>query len=131
MGKSAIVSHEIYGGARRAIELPIYHPHLGYAGTLDWVGEWEVGNWWLADFKTSRRLKRLQWMGRARLQVAAYRLAFTVLFDIPIAKVVIPVILRDRPAQIFELTPEQIAEDETLWLQRLEQYKNLGSTKPD
>ncbi len=44
VGKSAIVSHEIYDGLRPAIELPIYHPQLGYAGTLDWVGEWEVGD---------------------------------------------------------------------------------------
>lgn len=126
VGKSAIVSHEMYGNERRAIELPIYHPQLGYAGTLDWVGEWEVGDWWLADFKTSRRVKRLKWMSRARLQVAAYRLAFTALFDIPISKVVIPVILRDRPAQIFELTPDQLREDEILWRQRLEQYQQLS-----
>jgi genome maintenance exonuclease 1 len=126
VGRSAIVSHEIYGDVPRAIELPVYHPQLGYAGTLDWVGEWEAGDWWLADFKTSNRAKRLQWMSRARLQVAAYRLAFTAMLDIPISKAVIPVILRDRPAQIFELTPDQLAEDEILWLQRLEQYQQLS-----
>lgn len=126
VGRSAIVNHEMYGSKRRAIELPIYHPQLGYAGTLDWVGEWEVGEWWLADFKTSRRVKRLKWISRARLQVAAYRLAFTALFDIPISKAVIPVILSDRPAQVFELTPDQLREDEILWLQRLEQYQQLS-----
>ncbi|MEX0270466.1 PD-(D/E)XK nuclease family protein [Leptolyngbyaceae cyanobacterium UHCC 1019] len=128
VGESAIVSHEVYGNARKAIELPIYHPQLGYGGTLDWVGEWEVGDWWLADFKTSNRPKRLQWMSRARLQIAAYRLAFTAMFDLPISKAVIPVILPDRPAQIFELTPEQLAADEARWLQRLELYKALQGT---
>ncbi len=64
-------------------------------------------------------------MSRARLQIAAYRLVFTALVDIPISKAVIPVILRDRPAQIFELTLAQLSEDEVLWLQRLEQYKLL------
>jgi hypothetical protein len=123
VGESAIVSHEAYGGDRLAVELPVFHPQLGYAGTIDWVGEWEAGNWWLADFKTSKRIKRIRWMSRARLQIAAYRLAFTAMFDLPIPKAVIPVILPDRPAQIFELTPEQLAADEAGWLQRLEQYK--------
>lgn len=108
--------------AVKTIELPVYHSELKYAGTLDWIGFWYVGILSLVDFKSSGRMKKKSWMGRARLQCAAYKLAFESLFDFKIENVVIPVALPHKPAQIFELSAEEIQEDTEKWLERLNQF---------
>ncbi|MDX2100894.1 MAG: PD-(D/E)XK nuclease family protein [Leptolyngbyaceae cyanobacterium bins.59] len=125
VGNSASVQHATYSGSVDAIELPVYHAALGYAGTIDWVGEWEVGDLWIVDFKTSQSPKRLSWLQRYRLQIAAYRLAFQSLFEVELTKAVIAIAIPHQPAQIFELTPEQLVADEAEWLQRLTQFQSL------
>ena len=105
------------------IELPVYHSELQYAGTLDWVGYWEDDILSLVDFKSSGRMKKKSWMGRARLQCAAYKLAFESLFELKIHNVVIPVANPFKIAQVFELTPEEIQEDTEKWLERLNQFQ--------
>ena len=62
-------------------------------------------------------------MGRARLQCAAYKLAFESLCDLRIENVVIPVANPFKIAQVFELTPEEIQEDTEQWLSRLNQFQ--------
>ena len=105
------------------VELPVYHSELQYAGTLDWIGYWEDDILSLVDFKSSGRMKKKSWMGRARLQCAAYKLAFESLFDLRIENVVIPVANPFKIAQVFELTPEEIQEDTEQWLSRLNQFQ--------
>ncbi len=107
----------------KTIELPVYHSQLKYAGTLDWVGYWEDDILSLVDFKSSGRMKKKSWMGRARLQCAAYKLAFESLFDLKIENIVIPVALPNKIAQVFELTPEEIELDTEQWLERLNQFQ--------
>lgn len=102
------------------------HPELKYAGTIDWIGVWQSGSpdeWWIIDFTTSTRMKKWEQLSRKRLQLAAYRLAIAAMTGIEIHKAAIPVILPGRPAHIFELEPEEMAEDETGWLERLEQFQ--------
>ncbi len=107
----------------KTIELPVYHPELQYAGTFDWVGYWEDDILSLVDFKSSGKMKKKSWMGRARLQCAAYKLAFESLFDLKIENVVIPVANPFKIAQVFELTPEEIESDTEQWLERLNQFQ--------
>lgn len=68
-------------------------------------------------------MKKKSWMGRARLQCAAYKLAFESLFELKIDNVVIPVANPFKIAQVFELTPEEIQEDTEQWLERLNQFQ--------
>jgi len=68
-------------------------------------------------------MKKKSWMTRARLQCAAYKLAFESLFDLEIENVVIPVALPYKTAQVFELTPEEIEGDTEQWLNRLHQFQ--------
>ena len=106
-----------------SIELPVYHSQLKYAGTLDWVGYWEDDILSLVDFKSSGKMKKKSWMTRARLQCAAYKLAFESLFDLKIENIVIPVALPNKIAQVFELNPQEIQEDTEQWLDRLNQFQ--------
>ena len=128
VGSSALVSYPGFPEKHLAIELPLYEASLGYAGTPDWVGEWESGSLWLVDFKSSHRKKRKTWMTRARLQCAAYRRAFEAMFGIRLEKIAIPVALPVQVAQVFELTPLELEEDDAAWMERLSQYKQLKAS---
>ena len=68
-------------------------------------------------------MKKKSWMSRARLQCAAYKLAFESLFDFKIENIVIPVANPFKIAQVFELTPEEIESDTEQWLERLNQFQ--------
>ena len=123
-GETATVEHPVYGGHRLGLELEVYHGELGYAGTLDRVGSWERGSpLSLMDFKTSHRKKQKKWLKRARLQCAAYRLAYRWMFGIEVPGVVIPVAIPSGIAQVFELSAEEVAEDEAEWLERLREFR--------
>ena len=67
-------------------------------------------------------------MTRARLQCAAYRRAFEVMFGIRLEKIAIPVALPVQVAQVFELTPLELEEDDAAWMERLSQYKQLKAS---
>ncbi|GFE72210.1 hypothetical protein [Chroococcus sp. FPU101] len=108
-----------------AVELAVYEPRLGYAGTLDWVGEWNKGTIALVDFKSSHRHQRREWLTRYRLQCAAYQLAFEFLFNIEISKIVIPIALPGRIAQVFEFHSEDMKQGQAQWLERLDQYQQI------
>lgn len=100
-----------------AIESGIYHPTLRYAGTLDLVALWQ-GRVTIFDWKTSTRVKRLDWMGDAALQVTAYKAAFECLYEIQVEQAVVVVISPNR-TQLFEIEVQQYWD---AWLKRLEAY---------
>lgn len=65
-----------------ASEVPVYHPVLGYAGTVDWIGvRVGVTGWIVGDHKTSNGL----WPEYG-YQVAAYAKAIEQLSGIPVAE---------------------------------------------
>ena len=100
-----------------AIECAVYHPTLRYAGTLDLIANWQ-DRLTIFDWKTSYRAKRLESMGSAAIQVAAYKAAFEQLFEIEVEQAAIVVISPNR-VQLFEI---DIAQSWDAWLQRLEAY---------
>lgn len=104
-------------GALIAIESAVYHPHLSYAGTLDLIASWQ-GQLTIFDWKTSHRIKRLEWMGDAALQVTAYKAAFECLLEIEVEQAQVVVISPNR-IQLFEIEATHYWE---AWLQRLEAY---------
>jgi genome maintenance exonuclease 1 len=126
ISRTASVNHALYGGFRRAIELPVYHPTLGYAGTLDWLGEHEPLELTLTDFKSSRWYKKAEYLQRHRLQLAAYRLAVETLFGLEVDYSDIVIAIPKYPPQIVHLTPEEMEVDNDLWLERLEQFRAQG-----
>jgi hypothetical protein len=103
-----------------AVEQPVYHPQLQYAGTLDLLAYWQ-GALTLFDFKTSHREKRARWLTDAKLQVAAYGKACGTEISQGLIMVITP-----KTVQIFTLEREELEEYEREWLLRLQQYQNLS-----
>ena len=95
----------------------MYHPELKYAGTLDLIAHWQ-GRVTLFDWKTSYRLKRLDWLGDAPLQLAAYKAAFESVAEVRVEQVTVVVISPNR-MQMFEIDAEQHWE---AWVKRLKMY---------
>jgi len=120
--RTATVNHSVYGGFRQGTELPIFSS-LGYAGTLDWLGEQTPLELTLADFKSSRWYKKPQFIKRYKLQVSAYRLAVEELLEIEVDHVEIAIAIPDRTPQIIRLTSSEMADYDLLWLDRLHQFQ--------
>ena len=59
----------------RGIEVPLYSDRLKLAGRCDCVGIWSGRNS-IIDFKTSRKLKKEEWIEEYFLQCTAYSLMF-------------------------------------------------------
>ena len=59
----------------RGIEVPLYSNRLKLAGRCDCVGQWSGKNS-IIDFKTSKKLKKEEWIEEYFLQCTAYSLMF-------------------------------------------------------
>jgi hypothetical protein len=125
IARTAQITHPIYDGRHCACEFPIYHPTLGYAGTPDWMGEVDLLEITLTDFKSSRWYKDPKYTMRHRLQAAAYRLAIETLFDLEIDHIDIVIAIPKYRPQILHLSAVEMEEDEAAWLERLKQYQAL------
>lgn len=123
--RTATVNHPVYAGSQQGTELPVYSS-LGYAGTLDWIGEKVPLELTLADFKSSRWYKKPQFTERYKVQVSAYRLALEELLEIEVDHVEIAIAIPDRTPQIIQLTATEMADYDLLWLDRLHQFQGQG-----
>lgn len=84
-----------------AQEAPLYSDYLGVAGRVDCIAEWD-GRLSVIDFKTSRKLKKKEWIGGYFQQASAYAVMWEERTGIPIDKLVIIVTVDDEDeAQVF------------------------------
>lgn len=98
------------------IEGALHHP-LGFAGSVDCVGEWE-GQMSIIDWKTSTKPKKSSWIDDYKMQAAAYCAAFNRMYMDDLKKLGVPLVRRavivvalgDRPAQVFKIEPSEIME---------------------
>ncbi len=111
-------------GEVSAIEQPVYHSQLQYAGTLDLLANWQ-GVLTLFDFKTSHREKRSKWLSDARLQIAAYRGAYEQLFGTAIEQGLV-IVISPMAGQLFSLEREELEQYWQKWLTRLGQYRQMN-----
>jgi hypothetical protein len=89
-------------GAVYAQEAPLYSDFLGVAGRVDCVAEWD-GRLSIIDFKTSRKLKKKEWIHSYFQQATAYCIMWEERTGIPIDKIVIAITVDDEDEpQIFE-----------------------------
>jgi hypothetical protein len=89
-------------GAVYAQEAPLYSDFLGVAGRVDCVAEWD-GRLSIIDFKTSRKLKKKEWIQSYFQQATAYCIMWEERTGIPIDKIVIVITVDDEDEpQIFE-----------------------------
>lgn len=90
-------------------ELAVWNKAMGYAGRLDFVGEWN-GAPAIIEFKTSKRKKYGKAAEKCALQATAYALAYDSLFGTNIEAIVILVAIVDGGVQVIEDRAENFFE---------------------
>ena len=87
---------EVYGQ-----EVPLYSEYLGIAGRVDLVCKWN-GKASIVDFKTSRKLKKRDWIDNYFMQCTAYCVMFEELTGKPVDRFVVLIAVdQESEPQIF------------------------------
>ena len=94
-----------------------------YAGTADCVGEYE-GIPTLIDFKTSKKIKKREWIEDYFLQGCAYANAHNVMFGTKIEQIVILMVDRTAIFQEFIVRPTEFNFLTRKWKNRLIEFNN-------
>ena len=101
-------------------EVSLHYPEL-YAGTTDLVGVYK-GAPAIMDFKQARKLKKKEWVEDYYLQLTAYALAHNELYGTDIKEGHVFMCSRDLQYQQFDLWPDEFAEWESKWWDRVYEY---------
>lgn len=83
-----------------ALEDPLFSHHLRMAGRVDCISEWE-GKLSVVDFKTSRKLKKKEWISSYFMQCTAYAIMFEEMTGIPVPQIVVAIAVEGEFPQIF------------------------------
>ena len=83
-----------------AQEAPLYSKHLHLAGRVDCVAEWD-GKLSIIDFKTSRKLKKKEWIEGYFIQETAYAIMWEERTGIPITQLVTLIAVDNEEPQVF------------------------------
>lgn len=83
-----------------AQEAPLYSNHLGVAGRVDCVAEFD-GKLSIIDFKTSRKPKQTKWITNYFMQESAYAIMWEERTKMPIVQLVTIISVDDHEPQVF------------------------------
>ena len=114
---------EVYGS-----EVSLYYPGL-YAGTADGVGLYH-GEPCIFDFKTARKMKKLEHIQDYLLQLCAYILCHNELYGTAIKTGIIFMVDRDFNYQQFTLEGSEFQDKTMAWIGRLDRYYENKLTIP-
>ena len=78
------------------VELPLSSKALGVAGRTDLVAEYN-GKTSIIDFKTSKRLKKAEWIESYFLQSTIYSMMFERMYSIAVPQIVIIITVDEEP----------------------------------
>ena len=81
-------------------EAPLYSDHLGIAGRVDCIAEFD-GVLSIIDFKTSRKKKKKDWITNYFIQESGYAIMFEERTGIPIVNLVTIIAVDDDEPQVF------------------------------
>ena len=116
--KEALVDiSEVFG-----LEVHLFLTNL-YAGTADCVGIFD-GEETLIDFKTSKKIKRKEWISDYFLQCCAYANAHNVMFDTNISQIAILMVDRDLIYKKFVIKESEFTHYTNIWKKKLLQFHN-------
>lgn len=104
------------------MEVQLYFPGL-YAGTTDLVGTYK-GVPAIMDHKTSKALKKLEWMEDYFIQTCAYALAHNELYGTNIKKGVLFMTTRDDNYKTYIIEGNEFKQYTEKWLDRVETFYN-------
>jgi len=113
--KGIVNINEVWG-----LEASLYSPEL-YAGTTDCVGLWKDKPT-IIDFKTSRSVKKREWIEDYFLQGSAYAMAHNELFGTDIKTVVIMMVTHEGEYLEFVIEQDEFDEYISKWLDKLKEY---------
>tara|TARA_B100000927_G_scaffold8148_1_gene6605 strand:- start:117 stop:755 length:639 start_codon:yes stop_codon:yes gene_type:complete len=82
------------------LEAPLYSKHLKLAGRVDCVGVFN-DKLSIIDFKTSRKLKKKEWIHNYFAQASAYAIMFEERTGIPVPQLVILIAVDNEKPQVF------------------------------
>ena len=83
-----------------AQEVPLYSDHLGLAGRVDCVAEFN-GKLSIVDFKTSRKTKKKEWITNYFIQESAYAIMWEERTKQPITQLVTIISVDNEDPQVF------------------------------
>lgn len=83
------------------LETPLYSKHLGLAGRVDCVAEFD-GVPSIIDFKTSKRVKKKEWISSYFAQMAGYAVMWEERTGMPIVNTVIIMDVDDNEPLVFK-----------------------------
>lgn len=83
-----------------AQEAPLYSTHLGVAGRVDCVAQFD-GKLSIIDFKTSRKPKQTKWITNYFMQESAYAIMWEERTGMPITQLVTIISVDDHEPQVF------------------------------
>ena len=106
---------EIWGS-----EVALYHPKI-YAGTTDLVGQYK-GQPCIMDFKQTNKPKKAEWVEDYYLQMTAYALAHNEIYGTDIREGHVFMCSRAGEYQQFDVWPDDFAEWESKWWDRVYMY---------
>jgi hypothetical protein len=102
-------------------EVPLYSERLKIAGRVDCIGLWK-GEIAIIDFKTSRKMKKMEWIKDYFLQGTGYSLMFADMTGFLIPKVVIIMTsLGDTECQHWEVNTADYMEET---ITRIKKWEN-------
>lgn len=104
----------------RALEAPLYSTHLKLAGRVDCVGVFD-GKLSIVDFKTSRKLKKRDWITNYFAQEAAYAIMWEERTRMPITQLVTLITVDNEQPQVFIEHRDNWTD---LLFEAIEKYKN-------
>lgn len=107
-----------------AMELPLKHSKLKYAGTADFIGSVD-GELTLVDWKTADKEKREDWVTDYKLQCAAYVGCLRHELGIPVNRAIIVIAIPGREAQEIVLDATELARCWGLWQKRVKRSKAM------
>lgn len=93
------------------VELPLYNKTLGCAGRTDLIAEYD-GVLSIIDFKTSRKLKKEEWIENYFIQATIYAMMFEWIYKISVPRIVI-IITVDN-----EKTPQTFVMERSKYVDR-------------
>ena len=94
------------------VELALYSKALGCAGRTDCVAQFDGVNS-VIDFKTSRKLKREEWIESYFLQSTVYSMMFEWIYKIPVPQIAIIIAVDD------EKTPQTFVMERSKYVDRV------------
>jgi ATP-dependent exoDNAse (exonuclease V) beta subunit len=92
------------------VELPLYSKALKCAGRTDLVAQYD-GTLSIIDFKTSKKLKKAEWIESYFLQSSVYSMMFEWTYKIAVPQIVIIITVdNEKTPQVFKLERSQFVD---------------------